>query len=230
MKQHAQKIHGGLRKGIRIVSHYRWHIAAAAIVLVLLTTIAPIYAAVNARGKIYSVSTVPQSEVAIIFGAGLERPGKPSAFLESRLLKGIELYQSGRVRALLVSGDNRTSHYNEPIAMRDYIVAHGVPTKAVVVDYAGYNTYDTCYRAHAIFGLNKAVLVTHGYHLPRAMLTCARLGVQNVGVKSDRQQSFSRNYKIREYFSMNKAALQLLYMPEPTVLGPKERGMVEALH
>ena len=120
---HVHKVHGELHKYIRAVIHYRWHIAAAAIAFVLLTTIAPIYAAVNARGKIYSSSVVPQTDVAIIFGAGLERPGKPSSFLESRLLKGVELYKSGRVRALLVSGDNRTSHYNEPIAMRDYIVA-----------------------------------------------------------------------------------------------------------
>jgi vancomycin permeability regulator SanA len=98
------------------------------------------------------------------------------------------------------------------------------------LDYAGFDTYDTCYRAHALFGVDSAILVTHGYHLPRALLTCNTLGVSSVGVKADRpHSSFPKHYLLREVFSLNKAAVQLVVRLLPGVLGPKENGVTAAL-
>jgi len=127
---------------------------------------------------------------------------------------------------LLLSGDNSTSHHNEPVAMRRYAEQLGVPAEAIVLDYAGFNTYDTCYRAAAIFGVHDAILVSHAYHLPRALMTCDRLGVHSVGMAAEQAgrigRDFSVNYLLREVVSTDKAGLQVVFKPQPTVLGCAE--------
>jgi vancomycin permeability regulator SanA len=213
----------------RWVRRRKWWLLGAASLLVVLIMATPVYAVVAARSKTFSAATVPPHDVAIIFGAGVQPDHQPTPFLTSRLLAGAQLYKTGKANVLLVSGDNRTSHYDEPTAMRNYLVKQGVPSKAIVLDYAGRDTYDTCYRAHAIFGLQSAILVTHGYHLPRALMTCNALGVRSVGVKADRPgTSYSRNYWGREVLSLNKAAVQTLFKVKPGVLGPEEPGVAAA--
>lgn len=134
----------------------------------------------------FDTTEVPEKPVAIIFGAGLRRDGSPTAVLRDRVNKGVELYLNGKVSKLLMSGDNRSEYYDEPTAMRDYAVALGVPEEDIVLDYAGLRTYDTCYRAAAIFGIQQATLVTQAFHLPRALYTCNSLGINAVGVAADR--------------------------------------------
>jgi vancomycin permeability regulator SanA len=207
-----------------------WWILGGLGVCIVLISVAPVYAVIAARGEEFSAADVPKHDVAIVFGAGVYPDGAPTPFLESRLLAAIQLYKEGKARALLMSGDNRTSHYDEPTAMKKFVVAHGVPARLVVLDYAGYDTYDTCYRVHYLFGVNSAILVTHGYHLPRALLTCNSLGIKSVGVKADRAgSSFSKNYLLREVLSTNKAVIQLIFGPKPGVLGPKVNTLQTAL-
>jgi SanA protein len=98
-----------------------------------------------------------------------------------------QLYFSGKVEKLLMSGDNRFVYYNEPRAMGEYARQLGVPEQAIVLDYAGRRTYDTCYRARTIFGVQEALLVTQNFHLPRALYLCRILGIQTVGVSADRR-------------------------------------------
>jgi vancomycin permeability regulator SanA len=207
-----------------------WWILGGLGICIVLISVAPIYAVMTARGEEFSATNVPKHDVAIVFGAGVYPDGTPTPFLQSRLLAAIQLYKDGKVRVLLMSGDNRTSHYDEPTAMKKFAVAHGVPARAVVLDYAGYDTYDTCYRVHYLFGVNSAILVTHGYHLPRALLTCNSLGIKSVGVKADRaNSSFSKNYLLREVLSTNKAVIQLIFKFNPGVLGPKLNTLQTAL-
>ena len=132
--------------------------------------------------RIYTVDSAPNERVAIVFGAGLTRDGYPTAILRDRVETATQLYFAGKVQKLLMSGDNRVENYNEPGAMRDYAISLGVPADEIVVDYAGRRTYDTCYRAKAIFGLSSALLVTQQFHLPRALFECNALGVQASGV------------------------------------------------
>lgn len=132
--------------------------------------------------RTFNVEESPARRVAVIFGAGLRYDGAPTAVLRDRVQTGVALYQAGKVEKLLMSGDNSTAFYNEPAAMRDYALTLGVPADDIVLDYAGRRTYDTCYRAKAIFGLSEVILVTQPFHLPRAIYTCNRLGVNAVGV------------------------------------------------
>lgn len=138
-----------------------------------------------ARTRTYTVDTAPVERVAIVFGAGLTRDGQPTLILRDRVKTAVQLYLSGKVGKLLMSGDNRFFNYNEPEAMRQYALSLGVPDDAIVLDYAGRRTYDTCYRAKAIFRLDSALLVTQQFHLPRALFLCNMLGVQAVGVDAN---------------------------------------------
>jgi vancomycin permeability regulator SanA len=156
------------------------------IALGLLVLIVPrIVTGVYARGKVYTASEVPTRGVAIVFGAGLWRGGSPTPILIDRVTAAANLYFAGKVEKLLMSGDNRFVDYNEPEAMRQLALSLGVPDDAMVLDYAGRRTYDTCYRAQAIFGVTEAILVTQAFHMPRAIYLCNRLGVDSVGVESD---------------------------------------------
>jgi SanA protein len=136
-----------------------------------------------------SVPDVPfeaEPRIAIVLGAGLWR-GKPSPVLYDRIATGVDLYRAGKVRKLLLSGDNRFENYNEPAAMRQKALQMGVPDQDIVPDYAGRHTYDTCYRAAYIFGIRRAILVTQRFHLDRALYICNSLGVDSIGVAADRQ-------------------------------------------
>lgn len=155
-------------------------IAAAAVLVPRLVTM------VYAFSRTYSTETSPVRPVAIVFGAGLRRDGTPTLVLRDRVETAVELYKQGKVSKLLMSGDNRFEYYNEPEAMRQYARQLGIPDEDIVMDYAGRRTYDTCYRAGAIFGIKQAVLVTQLFHLPRAIYTCNNLGVEAVGVEADR--------------------------------------------
>lgn len=141
--------------------------------------------AISSVNKVKSVATVTAEKAAIVFGAGLLHDGTPSPVLKDRVSTAAQLFFAGKVQKLLLSGDNRFVDYNEPASMRAYALELGVPDEAIVMDFAGRRTYDTCYRAKYIFGLNQAILVTQKYHLSRALFTCNGIGLQAIGVPAD---------------------------------------------
>jgi SanA protein len=164
------------------------------IVLLILGILPAVIAYLASAGHRFPLGVAPIGKTAIVFGAGLYRDGSPSAVLRDRVQTAVELFKAGKVEILLMSGDNSTIHYNEPGAMKDYAVQLGVPEDAIVMDFAGRRTYDTCFRAKSIFGVNEALLVTQDYHLPRALFICNSLGVKSVGISADR-----RNYRLGTY-------------------------------
>jgi vancomycin permeability regulator SanA len=164
---------------------------AAAILPRLLT-------ALFAQPRIHPVAETPEQPAAIVFGAGLWRDGSPTPVLRDRVSTGAQLYFAGKVQKLLMSGGQPSGRYNEPEAMRAYALSLGVPDEAIILDYAGDRTYDTCYRARHIFGLTRAALVTQQFHLPRALYLCNRLGIQATGVSAD-----LREYRRRSLFFWN---------------------------
>jgi SanA protein len=171
--------------------------------------------------RIYQqTSETPPMPAAIVFGAGYWPGGRLSDALADRMETAIDLYKAGRVNKLLLTGDNRFVDYNEPAAMAEYATARGVPREDMVLDYAGRRTYDSCYRAGAIFGLKQAVLVTQGFHLPRALFTCDRLGLQVVGVVADRHRLFREPwYRLRELPALARAWLDVTLLKPLPVLG-----------
>lgn len=121
-------------------------------------------------------------QVALVLGAGLTADGRVTWFLRDRLDAAIALYRAGKVDGLLLSGDNHVSTHDEPGAMRAYALSQGVPAGAITLDYAGFDTYDSCYRARHIFGVSSAEVVTQGYHVPRAVYLCRAVGIDADGL------------------------------------------------
>ena len=217
-----------------------WPVAIfGSLVLVILLWGSTIYANLSTRSLRYdlnrtSMGQVPSKDVAMVFGAGVAKNGQPTPYLQWRIETAVKLYQAHRVHKILMTGDNSTTHYNEPVAMQRYAIQLGVPSSAIVLDYAGFNTYDSCYRAAAIFKVKSAIIVTQGYHLPRAVMACNSLGVPSVGVDAVpatqcswslpliRGCDWSFSYIAREWLSTDKIVLQLIFKPHPTLLGKVE--------
>ena len=183
------------------------------------------FTSIHSWNKIYSVEEAPQEKAAIIFGAGLRRDGTPTSVLRDRVETGVRLYFDGKVEKLLMSGDNQAVEYNEPKSMRQYALSLGVPDQDIVMDYAGKRTYDTCYRAKSIFGLESALLVTQKFHLPRALFLCNALGLKANGVEAANRNYWRRSlffWNVREQFATFTAFIDV-FVDKPTpILGSPE--------
>ncbi|MEU5942775.1 ElyC/SanA/YdcF family protein [Micromonospora sp. NPDC047548] len=186
----------------------------------------------GADGHIYSEAGVPDAPVALVLGTKVGADGTPSPFLAARLEIAQRLFDGGKVRAILVSGDNMNADYNEPDAMLRWLVDRGVPAQKVVLDHAGFDTYDSCARAKRIFGVTRATVVTQSFHLPRAVALCRRLGIDANGVGDETAKRYARQWWIsstREHGACVKAALDLLTGRDPVHLGRRETGIDDAL-
>lgn len=176
-----------------------------------------------------SPEQVPPKSVAIVFGAAVYRDGRLSPMLTARVQQAAAAYRLGRVQKILMTGDNSRTDYDEVSAMKRYAVSLGVPAEVIHLDYAGFSTYESCYRAREIFGVREAVLITQAFHLPRAVYTCARLGLDAVGLETDDRGNYSarvmRHHQVREVLATAKALWDVHFRkPLPTFLG-KYEGM-----
>jgi vancomycin permeability regulator SanA len=176
-----------------------------------------------ARGRVFDAALAPQHNVAIVFGAAVG-----SGVLHDRVETGARLYREGKVRHLLMSGDNRRRSYDEPNAMRRAAIELGVPESAIVLDYAGRRTYDSCARARSIFQVGDAILVTQGFHLARAIYLCRSLGLDDVvGVAADRQEyAKERLFAARELLANVRAWLDV-HVRRPRVVGGAAEPIVD---
>lgn len=180
---------------------------------------------IYAKNRIYQKDDAPRERLAIVFGAGLRRDGTPTPILRDRVETAASLYTSGKVEKLLMSGDNSFLYYNEPEAMRQYAISLGVPDHAIALDHAGRRTYDTCYRAKAIFGMESALLVTQKFHLPRALFLCNALGLDAYGVEANNRNYWRGSlfiWNFREQLATVGAFLDVYVNSPMPVLGEPE--------
>lgn len=189
---------------------------------VLLPVGARIWMSQAMKGRVYThPAEVPSCDVALVLGALVRPNGSLSDSLANRCDTAIKLYKAGKVKKLLMSGDNRFKHYNEPERMRDYAVEHGVPAKDIALDYAGRRTYDSMYRAKHIFGLNRIIIVTQKFHMPRSLYLAKAVGVDAYGVITPDPGNFRSN--IREIPACLSALLDVYVLHPRPVMGKKEK-------
>ncbi|MBN1439857.1 MAG: YdcF family protein [Anaerolineales bacterium] len=185
-----------------------------------------IYIRLKTQPRIFrSPQDAPSAPVAIVFGAGLYRDGTPLPVLADRVAAAVDLYKSGKVGKLLLTGDNRFPEYNEPEAMRQYAISLGVPEADLVRDFAGRRTYDSCYRARFVFNVRQAILVSQDFHLPRALYLCDNLGIDAVGVAADRYEYRTTSlllWNLREWAACAAAIVDAQVTHPQPVLGPLE--------
>jgi len=157
------------------VSRKPWVLAVLLAPLLVATPLAWFAASTDSRRT--TADRAEARPVALVLGAGLRKDGRPSLLLARRLDVAAYLYHRGTVDAVLVSGAD-----DEPAAMREYLLAAGVPDAKIVGDAAGFRTWDSCVRAHDVFGVRSAIVVTQEFHLPRAVVLCRAAGIDATGV------------------------------------------------
>ncbi|MFA6436566.1 MAG: ElyC/SanA/YdcF family protein, partial [Candidatus Gracilibacteria bacterium] len=169
---------------------------------------------------------IPSGQIAIVFGAGIKNDGTPSDMLKDRLLTVTELYNLGIIDKILVSGDNRFENYNEPDAMYRFLVDQGIPENLIYRDYAGLNTYSTCLRAKTLWGVDHAILISQGYHLPRAIFTCHALGIESTGYSATLQPYInSIGFKSREVLGLYASVIENYIWARDTIGGDFEEDL-----
>lgn len=167
-------------------------------------------------------SKIPEAYTAIVLGASVRSNGNLSTILEDRVQSALELYNKGKIKRFLLSGDNGTKTYNEPKAMKAYLIDQGIPEDDIFLDYAGFDTYDSMYRAHSVFNVENAIVVTQEFHLPRALYISNKLGLNYYGFIGDKHKYQRENTnKRRELLANVKAMIELFIHKKPTYLGKK---------
>jgi len=156
----------------------------------------------------------------IVLGCYVKENGLPSDMLSDRLTRGLELYQLRAAPKIIMSGDHGRLEYDEVNVMKQYAIDSGIPSSDIFMDHAGFSTYDTIYRANAIFGVEKAIIVTQKYHLYRALYIADKLGLEAYGVGSDYYTYVGQQMReFREILARNKDFVKTIFKPEPTYLG-----------
>ena len=151
-------------------------------------------------------------------------------FFEARMDAAAQLYREGKVRHLLVSGDNGRKEYDEPTWMRDALIARGVPESAITLDYAGFRTLDSMARAKAVFGLQRCTIVTDDFHQARAIFLARAHGLDAVGFQSKPVPlRWSARTRTRELVSRVAACLDVYVLrTKPRFYGPRVEIRVAA--
>ena len=199
---------------------FRLLLVATVAVLIAVLVVDAQVAAVG-RSKIVALDAAAPCDCVIVPGASVTVAQQPSLILQDRLDVALEFYRSGRTKRILVSGDHGQKYYDEVNVMRKYLLAKGVPEEAIFMDHAGFDTYDTLYRARDIFQVRSALVVTQEFHLLRALYIGQQLGLSVEGVTSDlHRYGRAGYYRLREYFARMKAFLDCEVLhSQPSFLG-----------
>lgn len=205
----------------------RWKPLLVLFLSVILVTFVSIYVIIQKEtSRIYDIDDPELSEIAsgtrigIVFGGGVGLD-RPSTIVQDRLDTAKKLLERGDVDVLLLSGDNRVVNYNEPQVMYEYLTQQGVSPDKLERDFAGSSTYATCERAHKIFGINSALLISQDTHLPRAVFLCRHFGIDAYGVntKTEVRKRTWVYQRVREFLARGKAVYNVYILGENTILG-----------
>ncbi len=177
-----------------------------------------------AEGKTYStISKIPRNKVGLILGTSKKlKGGQQNPYYSNRILATVALFKAGKIEYVLVSGDNGSVYYNEPTTMKKDLISAGIPKERIFLDYAGFRTLDSVFRAKIVFGLQKVTIISQKFHNERAIYLAAKKGLNAIGYNA-KDISLEAGLKIqfREYFARVKVFLDLALKTQPRFYGEK---------
>ncbi|HXU25613.1 MAG TPA: ElyC/SanA/YdcF family protein [Bacteroidia bacterium] len=194
--------------------------------LLILFLIATIYAnsTIAERSKPFitdDINKLNPTKVGLLLGTSKKmRNGSDNDFFFNRIEAAVELYKSGKIKYIIVSGDNSKRDYNEPLDMKTELIKKGVPDSLIYLDYAGFRTLDSVVRAKEIFGQSTYIIISQKFHNERAVYIARRNGIEAFGYNAKEVVAYKGlKTKIREYFARDKVFLDFLFNVEPKFMG-----------
>lgn len=178
----------------------------------------------SASTKLYTeVKAIPQNNVGLLLGTSPKlKSGKNNLYFDYRILATVELYKAGKIKYILVSGDNRKKEYNEPEEMKKALMKNGIPEKIIYLDSAGFRTLDSVVRAKDIFGQYQLTIISQQFHNERAIYLAEKYGINAIGYNAkDVSTHAGIKTKIRELFARVKMFIDLAIDKQPHFLGEK---------
>lgn len=171
-----------------------------------------------------TVDSVPHNKVALLLGTNpLNRWGRPNSYFTNRINTAAELYHAGKVDFIIASGDNHTKLYDEPTAMRDSLIAHGVPENRIILDFAGFRTLDSVVRAKEVFGCDSLTIISQADHNARALYLAEANGMEAVAISAPLRAGrwVRTRLALREWLARDKMMLDIWFGKQPHFLGEK---------
>ncbi|MFN8356217.1 MAG: ElyC/SanA/YdcF family protein [Spirosomataceae bacterium] len=164
----------------------------------------------------FSIKNLPSNDVALVLGTSKSLPsGKENLFFKYRMEAAARLYLEGKVKYLILSGNNDSEYYNEPNDMKRYLLRMGIPSEAMMLDYAGFRTYDSILRCKEIFKQERFTIVSQGFHNSRALFLAKEYKLNAVAFAAqDAPQNYSFKTLVREYLARPRALLDV-YLLNP---------------
>ncbi|MGZ3932266.1 MAG: SanA/YdcF family protein [Bacteroidia bacterium] len=168
-------------------------------------------------------SGLPACKTAVLLGTSNKmRNGTPNDFFYNRIKAAVELFHTGKVKNIIVSGDNSLSYYNEPELMQKELIKAGIPDSVIYLDYAGFRTFDSMIRAREIFGQTKFIVVSQEFHNRRAVFIARRNGIEAYGYNAKDVEAYKGfKTKFREFFARLKVFIDIYTNKQPKFLGDK---------
>ena len=192
------------------------------LVIALIVGAINIYMVTTTSKRIISVDDAKDinADCIIVLGAGVKPSGKPSWMLEDRIIVGEQLYNVNAAPKLLMSGDHGRENYDEVNTMKNYAINDGIPSEDIFMDHAGFSTYESMYRAKAVFQVKNMIVVSQKYHLYRALYSGKGLGMKVTGVPAKETRYAGQMYRdLRELLARDKDVVSVLRKTKPTYLG-----------
>lgn len=170
-----------------------------------------------------TIQTLPDTKTAVLLGTGKTLSnGMPNAYFYNRIQAAIDLYKSGKIQYIIVSGDNSTKEYNEPEDMQLTLMKYGIPEDKIILDHAGFRTLDSVVRAKEIFGQTKLIIISQKFHNERAVFLARKNGIEAYGYNANDVNKYAGlKTNLREYLAKAKVYWDLLFGVEPKFGGEK---------
>ncbi len=209
----------------RLISRIALGLGGLLLVVGAFTVYANVWVERAAEGRIYTdVDSIPYNRVGLLLGTNpMNRLGRPNSYFINRINTAVKLFHAGKIDYIIASGDNHTRGYDEPTAMRDSLMAHGVPTERIVLDYAGFRTLDSVVRAKEVFGCDSLTIISQADHNARALYLAEANGIEAVALSAPLRAGrwVRTRLALREWLARDKMMLDIWTGNQPHFLGEK---------